>query len=82
MKTYYRYDEDFYFVGMELEDGGEFTTDIRPPDGLYKARFVDGEWVETGEPPTITDADLTPTFEERLKACEEAIMYIAEELHG
>ena len=55
MKQYYRYDENGCYVEPVIADYGDDLpddiTDIRPPDGLYRAQFDGTAWIETGEPP-------------------------------
>jgi hypothetical protein len=50
MKQVYEYDLDFLFVGVQIVEEDvmpESCTDIKPPDGLFKAKFVNNSWVET-----------------------------------
>jgi hypothetical protein len=51
MKQVYVYDSDGFFVGVALiEDDATLPpncTEKKPQDGLFKAKFVNGEWVET-----------------------------------
>lgn len=65
---YYIPGEDFY-----AESVGENCTDIPPLDGdgrgMYKPRFVDGEWVEEGRAPEIEPSP--PTIEEKISKLEE-----------
>jgi len=37
------------------------VTDVRPPDGLYRAKWTGTEWVETGEPPEYEPPVSEPT---------------------
>jgi len=55
---YYRFDKDGYYiepVAVEYFDESNETipddiTNIRPADGLYRAKWTGSEWIETGEP--------------------------------
>jgi len=78
MKQYYRYDENWYYVEPviayyeeSLPDG---ITDIRPPDGLYRAQFNGNEWIETGGPPIVPIEDIkAQKLREISVACSQAI---------
>jgi len=58
-RQYFRFDKDGYLtepvIASEVWDDDnpipDDLTDVRPPDGLWRARFVEGAWVEAGEPP-------------------------------
>jgi len=57
---YYKYNDEMYYIeaqhidSIKRDEEGNLIldnlTDIRPPDGLYRAKFTGTEWVETGEP--------------------------------
>jgi hypothetical protein len=88
---YYKYDEENIFVEavheeyIERDEEGALIldnlTDVRPPDGLFKAKYINGEWVETGTPPEPGPL-LPPTMEERVDAIEQAIIELAGEIYG
>lgn len=58
MKQVYEYDSNGYFIGVQIvEDNANPVNcaNIKPPDGLFKAQFVNGAWVET-KPQSEIDA--------------------------
>jgi len=67
--------------GNLLDKLPDNVTNIKPPDGLWKAKFTGDEWIETGELPEAAPAEsVKPTIEQRLEACEAAIIELAGEL--
>lgn len=89
MKQIYLYDDNHMFVGVDVVDSNikilpVNSTDIAPPNGLYKAQFDGEQWIET-----ITEKELSeltkietllPTNEERIDALEGAMIEIFETL--
>lgn len=63
MKQVYRIDEDgIYIEPVVLKDGEAIPADcveIMPPS-FYKAKWVDHEWFEVGEPPVPVDPYISP----------------------
>ena len=80
-KEVYRFDENGYYIEPVLIKDGESIpsdcTDIRPRDGLIKAKFTGDKWIEGATQEEI-DAIMSkpdlPTIEERLKALEDAML--------
>lgn len=78
MKIYYKFDAQGYFLPGEdviVSVGGEnpignYTE--KPPmlngKGMYKPRFVAGEWVEEGQAPEPQPVE--PTVDEKVSALE------------
>lgn len=49
MKQVYRLDSDGFYIEPVVIEPHETLPDcieVRPPDGLYKAQFIEGEWIE------------------------------------
>jgi len=80
-KQYFKFDKDGYFIkpfiASEVWDDENpmprYLTSIRPPDGLFRARFVDGAWIETGEPP---QPDIETVRRNKIDALNEEAMRI------
>ena len=74
----YEYDENKIYVGTVNDDDLENTTDIRPSEGLYKAKFTDAEWIEGATQEYIDNINYVPpanpTESERISALEELIL--------
>ncbi|WP_439885662.1 hypothetical protein ACTACK_10650 [Pseudomonas syringae] len=47
-------DAEGYFIVDAAEGTVPFWWPVAPPNGMYRARLVDGAWVETGSPPPLT----------------------------
>lgn len=58
MKQVYRYDAEGFFVGVELINSEipSNCTEIKPIDGLFKAKFVNGNWIESMTQNVIDEA--------------------------
>jgi hypothetical protein len=55
---YYKFDKNGYYIEPVIADYGNVTnpmpddvTEVRPPDGLYRAKWTGTEWVETSPMP-------------------------------
>ena len=72
IKVVYCYDAQGYLVDV-VEKGsvtGHYNTTENPfPDGLFHPRFIDGEWVEGGEPPEYPVGYLT--VDQKIAALEK-----------
>jgi len=82
MITLYRADENGYFldnfISADVFDGKnpmpDDLTDIRPPDGFFRARWTGSEWVEAATQEEISNATciqpqlISPTSNEALRA--------------
>ena len=44
-------DEDGNDIVIPANPQPSDLTDMRPPDGMWRAKFTGSEWIETGEPP-------------------------------
>ena len=57
MNQYYKFDAEGYYLEPVIADYNEENpmpkdiTDVRPPDGLYRGRFVNGKWIEAAPAP-------------------------------
>jgi hypothetical protein len=65
--------------GNKIEKIPDNVTEIHPC-GLWRAKFTGKKWIETGEPPVVEEVQVVPTIEQRLAACEAAILEVAEQL--
>jgi hypothetical protein len=76
MKQVYEYDINGFFVGVQIVEDNVLPancTQTKPPDGLFKAQFVNGTWVET-KPQEEIDAILNaPRPKSQLELIQEAL---------
>jgi hypothetical protein len=84
MKQVFRYDNDgFYLEPVILQEDEELPfncTEIQPPNGLHKGKFINGQWIETlsqdeidaelNAPPEKTEIEI---LRENQKLMQEAI---------
>ncbi|MDC6267720.1 hypothetical protein [Lysinibacillus fusiformis] len=82
-------DDGFVVKVMVVERNKEYPSNIikvRPPHGLYRARWVNGEWVEDATQNEIDEKNnipKQPTPEERISRLEDALLIqIDNELGG
>lgn len=78
MKQAYRYDENkLYIEPVILGDKEPIPadcTDIQPPDGLYKAKFINGEWTESETQENLLKIAKDAKKEELNMKCDLTIM--------
>ena len=86
MKQIYLYDDNHMFIGVDVVDSNikilpENSTDIAPPDGLYKAQFDGEKWIETITQEELNELNkvtaLIPATE-RIDALEGAMIELFE----
>lgn len=89
LKQVYKIDENGYLQEISLRDFTEddnFVNDeinniivIDPPNGLYRARWVNGGWIEDmsqEEIDALNKQPSAPTLEERLQSAEDTILFL------
>ncbi|QHE96879.1 hypothetical protein LCG56_27015 [Pseudomonas cannabina pv. alisalensis] len=47
-------DAEGYFIVDAIEGALPYWWPVAPPNGMYRARLINGAWVETGSPPPLT----------------------------
>ncbi|MBS4536800.1 hypothetical protein GOQ29_14360 [Clostridium sp. D2Q-14] len=76
----FKIDEQGYFIETVVADkdnDADNLIDVMPPNGLYRARWINGEWVEDmtqEEIDTINNKPKEPTQEERIDQLENMIL--------
>lgn len=87
MKQVFRMDQNgFYLEPVIIEDEKNIPvdcTEIQPPDGLYKGKFVNGEWVESlteDEINTLKDAPQPLSDIEQLKKQQDLMQSALDDL--
>lgn len=84
LKTVYEVDDSGFLIDRhvdELATTKYITVDL--PNGLFKPRFVNGQWVESAtkeEINNITNQPKQPTIESRITELENTLLTILEVL--
>lgn len=80
MKQVYQIDSEGYYVKpLLVENTPSNCVEEAPLNGLYKAKYVDGQWIEglsQAEVDLLKNAPQQPSAEERIAALEEALLLL------
>lgn len=80
MKQVYKIDSEGYYIKpLLVENTPSNCVEVAPPNGLYKARYVEGQWVEglsQSEVDSLKNVPQQPSAEDRISALEEALLLL------
>lgn len=72
MKQVYKIDSEGYYVKpMLVENTPSNCVEEAPPNGLYKAKFVDGQWVEGLSQSEVDEIKNTPQPKTEIELLKE-----------
>jgi hypothetical protein len=87
MKQVYRFNENgFYIEPVLISENDDIPldcTNIKPNDGLYKAKFINGQWNESltdDEINAIKNTPIQPTEIETLKAKQDLMQQALDDI--